>query len=347
MDESAIHARILNLTVKAITFYMRNRKERAKFKSLLVKIEKHLEKKRYKCLYDGCNTSAIQSHSQQKNGPLRSIAEAGKVYRLDDDLQKRYNFSDDSFKMEFALKGFGESSTFPGFCNEHEKLFSIFENQKIGLQNNQQFCVMFYRTLCYEKARKRREIDRLERFIEDSDYSFTRKRDLQGKLDFDRTELKRACDYQIDAAFNMMKSADYSLLSSECIKVEGNLNVSCSTVLNLHLDDFLAYRMEHQNNPLPAFTFNLLPGKECSFIVFSWLSEFDSHAQWLLEGISKKETLEVLLNRFAFCDSEDSCINPTLWENLSAVDKVIENMHHVSTRGKLQDSMIPKIIKLP
>ncbi|MNH07044.1 hypothetical protein D3C79_664240 [compost metagenome] len=326
---------------------MSNRKERAKLKALLVKVEKYIDKKKYPCLYNGCTAPAIKSHSQQKNGPLRSIAEAGKVYRLDDNLQKSYNFGDGRFQIEFSQKGIGDSSLFRGFCNEHEKLFSIFEDQEITPGNHKQFCVLFYRTLCYEKARKRRESDRLERFIEDGVHDLVTRRILKSKLDADRAELVTSCDYLIDKAFNMISSDDYSLLSSRYIRVQGNLNVSCSSVLNLHLDDYIAYRKDNPNSPLPGFTFNILPGNEYSYIVLSWLAEFDCHAQWLLEGVSEKESLEVLLNRFAFCDSEDACVNPSLWRSLSSVDEIIKNMHHVSQRGKLEDTMIPKIIKLP
>lgn len=80
--------------------------------------------------------------------------------------------------------------------------------------------------------------------------------------------------------------------------------------------------------------------------MFSWLTEFDSHAQWLIDEIDKVESLEMFLNRLAFCDSEDACVNPTLWRSLGSADEVTENMDHFDKRGKLTTSMIPKIIKL-
>lgn len=338
----------LYLNIKKRTILrMHTRAERILRKKALVKVEKTLSKKRYKCLHEGCEELAVKSHSQQKNGPLRSIADDNnKVYRLDDDLQRSYELDKDDFKFNFALKGIVESSVFPGFCNEHEKLFSIFENEEITGNNNQQFCALFYRTHCYEKSRKRREVDRWSQLSKDfADIYGGPQYSIDTAVQAHRKHIRNTSDYQIKIAYNMMKNGDYSPLTTKHVVIPKNLNVSCSSTINLHLDDFPAYAAKHPDSPLPGFTFNLLPGKQNTHIVFSWLKEFDTYAQWLNEAIENEDQFERFLNRFAFCDSEDACINPTLWNSIDS-EQVIKNMHHTYVRGKLADDMIPTIIEL-
>jgi len=326
---------------------MHTRTEKILRKKALVKVEKKLSKKRYTCLHEGCIELAVKSHSQQKNGPLRSIADDNnKVYRLDDDLQKSYAFEQDEFKFKFALKGIAESSIFPGFCSEHEKLFSIFETEEITGTNHQQFCALFYRTHCYEKSRKRREVERWTQLSEDFEAIYGGPQyPIEAAVQAHRKHIRNTSDYQIRIAFNMIENNDFSLLTTKHIVIHKNLNVSCSSTINLHLDDFPAYASKNPNSPLPGFTFNLLPGKQKTHIIFSWLTEFAPYAQWLVDALENRASLEKLINRFAFCDSEDACVNPTLWESMDS-EKIMKNMHHTYARGKLSDDMIPDIITL-
>lgn len=325
---------------------MDSRAEKTLKKKALVKIEKALSKKTHKCLYENCEKVAIKSHSQQKNGPLKSIAENNKVYRLDDDLQRSYDFESDNVTFRFALKGIGESSIFPGFCEEHEKIFSIFENEEITGSNDEQFCALFYRTLCYEKSRRRREVNRWSQLAKDFASIYGgRQYPIEASVEAHRKHIKKTCDPQIKTAFDMMKNADYTGLITKHIVVQGNLNVSCSSTINFHLDDFPNYAASHFDETLPGFTFNLLPGNKHTHIIFSWLREFDQFSQWLVEAIDCKESLELLINRFTFCDSEDACVNPKLWESANA-GQIIKNMHHIYVRGRLENDMIPTLIKL-
>jgi hypothetical protein len=46
------------------------------------KAQKKINKIRAKCFYPGCSLDAVESHSQQKLGQLRAIAEKGEVYAV-------------------------------------------------------------------------------------------------------------------------------------------------------------------------------------------------------------------------------------------------------------------------
>ncbi len=77
----------------------------------------HKEKRKRKiCVFPACENKTIKkSHSIQKQGPLREIAEKGKLI---------YPQPQNSItNIDFVEIGIENASTFPGFCEKHEKYF--------------------------------------------------------------------------------------------------------------------------------------------------------------------------------------------------------------------------------
>lgn len=327
---------------------MKPRNQRIGEKKAYVKVEKHLSRKIYKCLYQGCNEKAVKSHSQQRNGPLKAISENGKVFRLDDSLQRSLNINTDELEYRFALMGIGESSTFPGFCVSHEAMFSIFENNELQINNEKQACMLFYRTFCYEKARKRREYERWKMLQEElSDvFGVMSMLRISPQIEGFKNHIVNNCDYNISKALEMLNDENYASLTTKWLKLDHNVNVSCSSTINLHLDNYIEYALQNEGRPLPSFTFNLIPSVNSSFVVVSWLKEFDEYAEWLDYSFSTKNDLEYYINRFSFCDSEDVCINPTLWSEVKDTKRFIDNIHHILMRGELSRENIISLIKL-
>lgn len=327
---------------------MKPKNQRIAKKEAMIKVEKFLSKIKYLCLYDDCKEKAIKSHSQQRNGPLKNISERNKVFRLNDDLQRSLNIETDQIEYRFSLKGIGESSTFPGFCEKHETIFSEFETKELTMDNQKQALLLFYRTVCYEKSRKRKEYMRWTKLVEELS-------DVWGGLNVIRVlpqieaynnHIKFTADPIINSALGMIKSGNYEGLTTRWVKIDHNVNVSCSTTINLHLDNFYEYAAKNRGKPLPLFTFNLVPYKNSTYVIFSWLSEFDEHAVWLEKAITDNNQLEYYINRFCFCDSEDVCINPSLWNSVSDQKKFIDNMRHVFERGELSPSTVSRLIRL-
>lgn len=327
---------------------MKTKGQRIGEKKAYIKAEKYLSKRKYKCLHKGCENRAVKSHSQQKNGPLRAISENGKVFRLDDDLQRSLNVKADKLENRFALKGVGESSTFPGFCTEHESIFSIFEDNELIVGNEKQACALFYRTFAYEKARKRREYERW-RFLQDeltSVFGDMRMLSLSPQIEEFRKHIRNTCNYHIDKLHEMMLADSYVNLSTRWIRIACNVNASCSSTINLHLDDYIPFAINNPESPIPTFSFNLIPSKDSTHIIVSWLSEFSEYAEWLVDAFESPDKLEHFVNRFCFCDSEDACISPKLWGEVRDMDEFVNNMRHVAQRGRLKNDAVPNLIKL-
>ena len=325
---------------------MTSLKKRATEKQAHSEIEKILTKRKYACLFPGCRQVAIGSHSQQKNGSLRAIAENGKIMRLDDSLLRSYNHVEDKLKLSFALRGIGESTIFPGFCTEHERLFDIFEQFPLQQGNIKQALALHYRTIAYEYARQRREIERWQLF---QDYIL----DTRGFTAWNKTftllgkkedHLIKNIKPSLDLFGEYYKSNATARMETLWLKTDCNIGMSCSSCINLHLDEYVNFSASNPGVPIPFFTLNAIPSTDVTNIVISWNYDFSKYAQWIFGVISADHSCNELLNRLLICDSEDSCINPTLWNAMPNKDAVISSMSHVLVRGRLMPWQVAKFI---
>jgi hypothetical protein len=110
------------------------------------------------CMYRGCGMPSIRrSHTVHRAGSIERIAEAQHV------LTPRLN---NRGQMGMDLLGVNLASTFPGFCGEHEQLFSEFE---VGgaVTAPRHVALQAFRTLSREIARKRHGLPELEQLLRD------------------------------------------------------------------------------------------------------------------------------------------------------------------------------------
>lgn len=106
--------------------------------------------KSYTCMYRGCSEKAIRaSHTIQRSTSLLNIAENKHVLSPGFDYRRR----------DFVLSSVGvnEASTFPGFCTDHEQIFSKFEDKK-DFVDEQDFRLQIYRTICREIVENNRSL---------------------------------------------------------------------------------------------------------------------------------------------------------------------------------------------
>jgi hypothetical protein len=107
------------------------------------------------CMYRGCpNTSITRSHSIHRAGPMEQIAEQQHVLTP--------GFGQNGITVNRI--GVREASTFPGFCETHEHLFSSFETTG-QIADGHQTMLQAFRTLCREIARKRHDVEHLRSLL--------------------------------------------------------------------------------------------------------------------------------------------------------------------------------------
>ena len=110
------------------------------------------------CVFPGCTRKSIRaSHTLQRGGPLALVAQNQHV--LTPGFDRREG------TIIIRTVGIGEASTFPGFCDEHERLFDAFE--AIGqLKNDMDVALQVFRSVCREVVNKRAIVWQLEHFLD-------------------------------------------------------------------------------------------------------------------------------------------------------------------------------------
>ncbi len=99
-------------------------------------------KKSKECIYRNCKEKSIKkSHTIAKSAFLSVIAEKGHLYT------PALNYK--TYGTEIKKIGVNDASTFPGFCQDHEKLFFAFEQSKRIAGDSDAFR-QIYRTICRE-----------------------------------------------------------------------------------------------------------------------------------------------------------------------------------------------------
>jgi len=104
-----------------------------------------------------CTGGPIRSHTLQKEGALRAIAEDGKVFSVNrGDIAKNHG------QIVPALVGIGNASTFPGFCYSHDAMFGPAEQKAVPLNQEVAF-LLSYRAVAYETFLKEAALESLRR----------------------------------------------------------------------------------------------------------------------------------------------------------------------------------------
>lgn len=121
-------------------------------------------KSKKQCVVPNCAKSAIKnSHALSR---MMSLAPISEMQHL---LTPEFNQNTGHLKLkEIGIK---QASTFPGFCIEHEDLFSEFESRG-RLENSRDIYLQIYRSACRELFRS--TLDRV--YVEDIISSFEKKR---------------------------------------------------------------------------------------------------------------------------------------------------------------------------
>lgn len=129
-------------------------KERKKIKYALIKKLRNWGKNNI-CIYDECqNICNLRSHTIQRASSIKAISENGHTIHP--------FFHPDKEELSVELIGDNEATTFPGFCETHERLFEDYETKKT-LTDQEHFKLQVYRTVCREIVSKQTSINLLKK----------------------------------------------------------------------------------------------------------------------------------------------------------------------------------------
>ena len=99
------------------------------------------KKHKAQCMYSGCGALNVGSHSISKMISLNQIAESGKLLTP---ISKRH-YPDKKYFIDEV--GINDASKFPGFCEDHEKLFNKVDT--CGITTEKDIFAQVFRTLNY------------------------------------------------------------------------------------------------------------------------------------------------------------------------------------------------------
>ncbi len=325
-----------------------NRKERRKMMHGLGKLQKKIKKTFFACLFPGCRQVAIRSHSQQKEGQLRTIAREGMVYVLDRNFYRSLKGTQAPL-LNLIPTGIAEASTFPGFCGNHDKeLFADLEDRPLTKGDRRQALLLFLRTIAYECAQKRRGAMVLKGLLREASGLIAPEvaRGMamvqKGMKDFLSTD----GPFYLEAAFDALKKVNFDCFTTEWQIIPKNVRASCSCCFSPLLDNHVDYKIKHIGEIGPGVTFNLIPGENHTHLIVSWHEKDSKHTPWIIESMDDESRLELFINQCAIVESEDTCFNPDLWENTSpeARNQALNAMRPLVWRGPIEKC--PLVIRI-
>ena len=259
------------------------------------KVQKRINNLSAKCFYPDCQLDAIQSHSQQRQGQLQAIAENGEVLAVQ---RNHYQFLKNlPYSQTLIRTSVSEASTFRGFCPQHDKaVFSSIELQPVNPSNNAQSFAFFIRAFSYEFAQKRRALKWTNLLLDEIRGWIDRPMlaSLEAMRDGKAAAFSQDAPYYMSALFQMLETKDYSKLTTVWRVVEKNLGVSSCCVFSPLLDDYQNHMQRTWDTPQPLASFNLVPSKDRTHVVTSWLPNSAAYCGWVADETSSRDRLQDL-----------------------------------------------------
>ena len=152
--ESPIISEVLDKVIKKIDneqFSIQSDDQRSQLERQIFYQTVKIHSKLRSCVYPGCTQRSIRrSHSIQKNSVLKIISEGNHVY------QPQVDMTHENPKMQMIKIGINKASTFPGFCQDHERLFEKFEH-KGSIDKKEEALLQTFRAICREKVFRENE----------------------------------------------------------------------------------------------------------------------------------------------------------------------------------------------
>lgn len=301
------------------------------------------------CIFDGCKKKSIsKSHTIQKSSSIKQISENGQV------LTPKLNQT--SGELELISQGIGDASTFPGFCEDHEKLFSEFENKK-DLVNEVHFILQVYRTICREIVVAERNLETLtlarnayveyrnkkveELFVLELGADFMVRNDIQSK----GLKMKGGDSREAQAKKGISMLTDYlnslrhlkNAISNDVKKKRFQKTACISLVIDAEFPVCIAGRgnfkiKQKEKTKSIEIIFNVLPHPKKTYIVICSLKKFSKDIQFYMDHFKNPLQIMSLIESWMVHGSDHWFIKPSEWAkvDVSRRSQILKDLHDLS-----------------
>jgi hypothetical protein len=327
------------------------------------------------CIYPNCTSLSIKrSHSIAKSNSLKLIADKGKV------LQPVLDEFGSNLKLSMESIGINKASTFPGYCEIHEKLFQQYENRNL---NEESFVpLQVYRAICREIVHLSIEVNIIKTIIDT--YKSTLRQEAFNIL---ITNLKNRGISKEFGAFNVKKN-DEILIQFQCLKNDFESRIShlknySERILHEYIGDSpsrkkttinlgvcIDYKfpvalcgytsLAYGNSTIKQMLFitNIIPMQNCTYIFCSAYKEHSKFFRNIIDFYFQSPlTILSFIESFMIHSSDHWFINPPYWNSFSKikqemilteilnVDKLITDEFEYSIFDDIRESILSEYMK--
>jgi hypothetical protein len=274
-----------------------------------------------------CQGKIIQSHTISKSSSLKKLSKNSKVLHF----KTSNSFFENEGDLSVEEIGVNKASTFPGFCEKHDKeMFSPIEDKNFDSNEYHSFLLGF-RALTKEIYTKESAIDMIPKMRSlDKGYSISKQVFLQDMLHAYQqgSELGiRDLRFQKIIYDDAFKSNDFSYSNYYIIKFRNPSNLLFSGAIYPEYDfkgNFLQQLdTENQLNHISVNAINT-PSGGC--VIFQWLgvSEVNLKLVGSLHQLDN-EIKASAVTQFAFESFENLYMKPDWWGSLGALQKSLNS----------------------
>lgn len=322
---------------------MRESQRKNKIRAILGKAEKRSNRRKYTCMYPGCESNAIQSHSQQRACQLEAISEDGNVYTLQRNMYQSVKEGGDD---PFTSVSIRIASRFKGYCSSHDtSIFLPIENGRLNVKEPEHNFLLMLRAFSFEMANKRGMHDYLRYLVRKIEPLVDGRATEDMELQIQGIEwfLHKDAPSLRQRLFELHSSQDWSAINFNAFEIDRNLGTSSTTCFSPLGEAHNEWTNDHFEERQPVVFLSVVPGASKTDISFSWLSQIDALCGDFLGLNASDAEFGAVLNKYILCESEDACIRPSLWDNKTTAEKgeILRHMGNaVSQATAMQAPMI-------
>ena len=131
---------------------------------VIANIIRNVHSKNWRCIIEGCEEKAINSHLLQQNGILDNVSVDGHLieYKQTDP----FTWSDNTTPFEMKRLGKKKAFSLPVFCNYHDTtIFKEVETHPIDIESYRVHLLLSYRVVCAEIRKKETNVELFTRIL--------------------------------------------------------------------------------------------------------------------------------------------------------------------------------------
>lgn len=269
-----------------------------------------------------CEGKIINSHTVSKSGSLKKISENGHVYSFESGSIFNFECRND---LKVKSIGVSKASTFPGFCQFHDKsLFSPIEDKKF-VSNEYNSALLGYRALTmeiYAKENAKLIIPILRKFDSGKPLDFHIDHQMWIS-DYEEGLLMGLRDlYSAKEKFDQIfLNQNFSKIKFCCIKFSNSPDILFSGCLCPEFD-FTGQELNNLllNISMDAIFINAIATPDGGVVTFQWFDNCENNAKFVETLISlDQNVLSNVITQFAFESFENLYFSPNWWNQLEVI----------------------------